>query len=480
MVVPVLYPLTVVCGRNGVGKSTVLGLAALSAKPPMDWRVYWGNARPRTQPNARARYQFRDFFHRPRGAEPLDGLRLTWVLMDQGNEIEVVEQMVAGRWSRVGNAGRPRRLGDRPEREIDFIPMARVLPANEFGALRAAFNGRRTENIEPLSADSIGKLSYIMGRPYNRAETHFIRGLALANVTCGATYSGFDMGGGESSVIVLLSRLQAIPVGGLVVVEEIELGLHAEAQVRLMEVLLEFCLNRRLQIICTTHSEVVIDAVPRQARILLRTSGQDHEALNSVSTRFAVHEMIGQAQPELIVYAEDKFACMLVEEALVAPHRSRIAVRDVGSNVTLARQAIAHLKFDTVCSSLSMFDGDCTEIEIRRWLREERAERPINPDWLILPADGLAPEAWIIRELAIPAYRDALATALNCAPGEAEEHVRAMAVQQDHHDCGFALSQRTGLNCDDARRRIVRSVARTHPALQPMRDKIAELLGEGG
>lgn len=480
LVVPVPYPLTVVCGRNGVGKSTILGLAALSAKPPAAWRVYWGNARPRTRPNARARYEFKDFFHRPHGAPTLDGLRLTWVLMDRGNEIEVVEQMIAGRWTRVSDAGRPRRAGDRSEREIDFIPMARVLPAMEYGALRAAFNGGATVATEPLNADSLTKLSYIMGRPYNRAETNFIRGLGLANASCGATYSGFDMGGGESSVIVLLSRLQAIPIGGMVVIEEVELGLHAEAQVRLMEILLSYCLDRRLQIICTTHSEVVIDAVPRRARVLLRNNGQEHEALDNVSARFAVHEMIGQAQPELIVYTEDKLACMVVEEALTAPHRARIAVRDVGSNATLARQAIAHMRLNPVCQALSVFDGDCTDAEVNRWLREERAERLLNPDWLILPADGLAPEAWILRELAIPAYRDALATALNCAPGEADGHVRAMVVQPNHHDCGFTLAQRTGLSDDDARRRIVRSVARTHPALQPMRDKIAELLGEGG
>ena len=121
------------------------------------------------------------------------------------------------------------------------------------------------------------------------------------------------MGGGESSVIVLLSRLQAIPVGGLLVIEEVELGLHVEAQVRLMEVLLSYCSDRRLQIICTSHSEAVIDAVPRRARVLLRKNGQEHEALNNVSTRFAVHEMTGHAQPELIVYTEDKLASMVVD-----------------------------------------------------------------------------------------------------------------------------------------------------------------------
>ncbi|MEJ6789525.1 AAA family ATPase [Brevundimonas sp. BR2-1] len=475
IVVSFHYPLTVVCGRNGVGKSTVLGLAALSARPPANWRVYWGNARPRTQPDARTRYAFNDFFHRRRGAPPIEGLRLTWVSMDRGNEVEIVERVEGGRWRAVGDAGRHRRAGDRPVREIDFIPMARVLPAMEYGALRAAFNRATAESIEPLSPDSLEKLSYIMGRQYTQAETGFIRGLGLASATSGAAYTGFDMGGGESSVIVLLSRLQAIPVGGLVVIEEIELGLHAEAQIRLIEILLGFCADRRLQIICTTHSETIIDAVPRRARILLRRNGQEHEALDNVSTRFAIHEMAGRAQPELLVYTEDTFASVIVEEAIAGPHRTRVSIRDVGSNATLARQSIAHLRMNPQIKALSVFDGDCTEAQVNGWLRDERAERELHPDWLILPGDGHPPEAWLVGELT-GEYRDALCRELACTAAIADGHIQAMSVQLNHHDSGFELAQRTGQSPETARRMIVRAVARSHPALQPLRDKIAEIL----
>lgn len=475
VVVSFHYPLTIVCGRNGVGKSTVLGLAALSARPPADWRVYWGNARPRTQPDARTRYAFNDFFHRRRGAPALEGLRLTWVLMDRGNEVEIVDRFEDGRWRGVADPGRHRRAGERPAREIDFIPMARVLPASELGALRAAFNRDAVEAVEPLTEESIGKLSYIMGRPYTQAETQFVRGLGLASATSGVAYTGFDMGGGESSVIVLLSRLQAMPIGGLVVIEEIELGLHAEAQIRLISVLLEFCTERRLQIICTSHSETVIDAVPRRARVRLRRHGGEHEAMAHVSTRFAVHEMAGQVQPELLIYTEDAFAAMLVEEAIAGPMRPRIAIKDVGSNATLARQSVAHLRMNPQLKALSVYDGDCTEAEVEGWVRGERGERVLNPDSLILPGDGRPPEAWLLGELA-GEYRDQFCAELACTPAIADGHVQAMSVRPDHHDSGFELAQRTGLAPDQARRMIIRAVARTHPALDPLRARISDLL----
>ncbi len=259
------------------------------------------------------------------------------------------------------------------------------------------------------------------------------------------------------------------------VIEEVELGLHAEAQVRLIEVLVGYCTDRRLQIICTTHSEAVIDAVPRRARVLLRRSGQEYEALDNISTRFAVHEMAGRVQPELLIYTEDSFAGLMVEEAVAGPQRPRISVRDVGSNATLARQSVAHLRLDPQIKVLSAFDGDCTEAQVNGWLRDERAGRDLHPDWLILPGDGLAPERWVVKELAGD-YREALCRELNCTGAAANGHVEAMRVQLDHHDCGYVLAERTGLAAETVRRMIIRSVARVHPGLEPLRRKIGELL----
>lgn len=476
LVVPFSFPITVICGRNGVGKSTVLALTALSSRPTAGWRVYWGNARPRTQPNARAEYSFSDFFHRRRGEAPLDGIAVTWVSMDRGNEIEVSVRCVEGRWTRIRDAGRHRGRAAAPVRAIDFVPVARVLPAIESGALRSAFLRNQRVTTETLSAASVADLSFIMGKQYQLAETDFVRGLGLARCQARARYSGFDMGSGESSVIVLLSRLQAAEVGGLIVIEEIELGLHAEAQARLAQVLMKHCIAKRLQIVCTTHSEAILDAVPRCARVLLRKNGDEHEAIQGVSTRFALHEMAGAPREELILYTEDRFAAAIVDQALAGPDRARIRICDVGSNSTLARQAVAHIRSGVALRALSVFDGDCTEAGVNSWIASERGERRIFPDYVILPADGLTPEAWIIRELTAPAYLSAFAQELNCSEAIAQAHVEAMRVQLNLHGCAFTLSQRAGLDESSAQQTIIRSVARRHPGLDALRTRVRDLL----
>lgn len=479
LVVPLKYPLTAICGRNGVGKSTVLSLAALSASTPPTWNVYWGNSRPRRGQLARRAYSFEDFFYRGSGEPNHDGLQIGWVTYLQDTESEYTLRRQNGRFTILRSAAR-HTAPSRPTRAIDFLPISRVVPAAEFANVRSAFERTAAAQTESLTRSSLTSLSYIMGRQYEAGETRYIRGVGLASCTCGTRYSGFNMGAGEASLISLFSRLESLPRGGLMLIEELELGLHVEAQSRLIEVLIRTCAEQQIQLICTTHSEIVLDQLPREARVLLRRHHDGHEALNSVSTRFALHEMSGTVHPELVIYTEDKFAAAVVEEALPSSNRSRVQVRDIGSNVALARQSVSHLRSGNPARALTLFDGDCAAAEVERWIQSERGERTnLAPDWSILPGDGATPERWVVSELRRPEYRRQLSAELNCSDADAGAHVEAMHVQMDQHDAAHVLSRRTGLDQKLAERHIVRAVCRGHPALEPVRQRVDELLGRG-
>jgi AAA domain, putative AbiEii toxin, Type IV TA system len=475
--VPFNFPITAICGRNGVGKSTVLALAAISGRPVPLWAPYRSNTRPKRQPKAGLGYSFQDFFHRRSTAPVLNGITINWILADHGNETDYGARVIEGRWRRIADPARHDAHRQLPPREIDVIPISRVLPPSDISGIRSAFVAADGIQVEPLSAQSVRALSFIMGKPYQAAETQTIRGLLLPNCRAGARYSGFDMGAGECAVITLLSRLQKMPIGGLVLIEEIELGLHPEAQERLIQCLVDICWKKKLQVICTTHSEAVLDSLPRQARVLLRKHGTDHESIANVSTRFAIHEMTGNPQPELMIYVEDKFAALLIEEALPNALRRRVLIREIGDKATLARQAVAHLKMQLPLVALSIFDGDCTHQEIETWIRNETGGRQaLQPSWLSLPGQGQGPERWALEALRLPDYRAALALQLNCPDLEASGHVEAMLVHLDLHDAGQVLSGRTGLEREECRRRIVRSVAQRHPAMDAIRLHVEQLL----
>ena len=285
------------------------------------------------------------------------------------------------------------------------------------------------------------------------------------------------MGSGECSVIVLLHLLEHMRSGGLIVIEELEAGLHPEAQARLAQLLISISKRRQIQVICSTHSPVVLDSVPRQARLLLRQAGGQCEIFESPSTRFAMYEMTGSVHPELMIYCEDVAAAALIREALEYDVRRRVTIQEIGGSATVARQGVSHARSGNPLACICVFDGDCTKNQVEEWLGSESGGHgDLHPNYIILPGEGDSPERWVIEQLRLPAYRMELANQLLCSEQETEAHIQALGVALDEHDIDLILSRRTGLDHDDCLRRIMRSVAQHHPQLDELRVAIAQTL----
>ena len=150
------------------------------------------------------------------------------------------------------------------------------LPANESTGVRAKFTRapslRNAVTNAPLDRDSCQLLSFIMGKPYGQAAAQQSWRYTFQRCHAGIQYTAFNMGAGESCMIALLHLAQHMPRGGLIVIEEIEAGLYPQAQIRLAEALIKIGLRKQIQFICSTHSAVFLDSLPRQARLLLKAN----------------------------------------------------------------------------------------------------------------------------------------------------------------------------------------------------------------
>ena len=94
------------------------------------------------------------------------------------------------------------------------------------------------------------------------------RDLLFAAQERGAEYSELHMAAGERAIL-RLSREIAQLDGALVLIDEVEAGLHPWVQQLLMLQLQQLSLRNDLQVIVTTRSPVVLDAVPSHGRIFL-------------------------------------------------------------------------------------------------------------------------------------------------------------------------------------------------------------------
>lgn len=385
------FPVTFLSGKNGSGKSTVLSLAALAfhgvpGHIPGSARRIAGS-----EGSEYGYFTFQDFFHRGPGDSDVSGIGISWEFRG-ADPVSIAKQ--SDKWMRYER---------RPPRPVEFLGISRAIPSIELPALRNHFGVSATPSARPLSAESASRLGQVLARSYPGAEV--LSGSRYAIRRCGgvAGYTSFNMGAGEDALITILARLEAVPTGSLVVIEELETGLHPAAQRRLVGALVQIANDRRLQIIGSTHSEHVLDQLPRVARILILKEGDLHRAIGSPSSKFALSEVSEEAQSELLVMCEDEFAAALIRQFLPAQLRRRVDIRACGAKSELALQAASFLRLVDRSKCLVIWDGDVSDVEAQGYVgaatsRFSVSDADYRLAWTKMPGSS-CPERWSLDVL---------------------------------------------------------------------------------
>jgi predicted ATPase len=475
------YPITAICGPNGVGKSTILALSALAYTSPTGWYVYAGKVQKR--PNSRAgrsNYTAADFFDYDFSEIPPRNCTIRWRYKINGSE-ETKEIIIDN-----GSFSKHRK----PERRVHFLPLSRILPPIEYAELRTGIrrNPRAFVDIS-LDAFYLGILKEILGDNYTEAKNkkasnrHTFRSCTNNR----GSYSAFNMGSGENALILLMGMLQEIETGGLVVIEEIEASLHPEAQKRLASSLIKICIQKNLQIICSTHSETFLDALPRDARLLITRDGEDVISYEKPSARYAMSRMLGASLPELLIFCEDRFAKSIIEAAIPLEARRRVKIHDVGDVNTVIGQGISVLRVNDGRKALCVLDGECTSTQIdKRISASIQGQLELKPEYIILPGnsvDGslrdLRPEQWILDQLSVNSYKESFAEQFDIQVSEAESILRRVKsrMASDHHSFCYLLAEETNLHITDCQQKTIYAVVtKRHPGFQDLNTKVIQLL----
>jgi len=226
-------------------------------------------------------------------------------LSDGDKRAEGTLRKTGGRWR--GNR-------QRPERNVAYIDLTRILPIGaRVGYTRIVKSQHHETESNVFEPSKLERLNRIMDRPYRSAK------LAKTNVDKRRAvpvlghhkveFSGFNQGQGEITMTELLQR--DIPKYSLVLIDEIESSLHPRVQRRLVRDLAELCREREWQVIITTHSPYVLSELPPMARAyIMEMHGEaretSREIVYGVSPEFAMTKMDDVPQPECDLYVEDK------------------------------------------------------------------------------------------------------------------------------------------------------------------------------
>lgn len=398
------FPVTALIGVNGGGKTTVLGAAGLA----------YFSVQPKT------------FFARGGTYDPaMRDWKIQFEYFDRPNFPQRQTSTATyktSKWDRK-----------KLNRDVLVFGVSRTVPANERKELRKCSSTtfqvessritELTDTVKEHAGRILGKsLEGFRGMQIDdKGDIKFLAGQTEE----GHSYSEFHFGAGESSVIRIVSEIELANDYSLVLIEEIENGLHPVATRKLVEYLIEAAKRKNIQAIFTTHSNFAISQLPHKAiwtvsNGIIRQGKLEIESLRALT---------GSIDSDAAIFVEDQFAKTLVE-AILRQHSpdtlARAEIHPMQGDGIARNTTLEHRRNPAVTKqALCVLDGDSDQ------------EDDVDNGILRLP--GNAPEIEIFGKVleAWPTTGGRLTVALN-QPPEKQNWVREILknVQRevgDHH-----------------------------------------------
>lgn len=285
------FPVTAIIGTNGGGKSTILGAMALAYKS--------------IKPG--------DFFPKSNiGDTSMSNWRIDYDIIDRkvnkSGPLTRSARFVSAKWRRDNLA----------ERAVVVIPIQRTVPANEQTKFKKFVGLIQNKAIRKKAIDSTiaGYVSRILGKDASQYQRVTLKQDPTKSILVGMRhendYSQFHFGAGEASIIEMVSKIEETEDYSLILVEEIENGLHPLATQKMVEYLFDVADRKKAQIVFTTHSEYALNVLPPKA-IWACIDGTAYQGKLTIES---LRALTGNVSKDGAIFVEDDFAKDLVEEML--------------------------------------------------------------------------------------------------------------------------------------------------------------------
>lgn len=202
--------------------------------------------------------------------------------------------------------------------------MERLLPARNFSnsLLRKIVNVQQIRLIDDIEQ----AFNYVFEIPnpveIYRIGSHINKVAYLIRPTdlaVNEAYSSYNAASGEESLLNILVDIFEAPINSLIIIDELEAGIHPSIQRRLADVIQYVSWHHKKQFIITTHSPSLLSAFPQKSRKFIdKNSLGEYQAISSISVNASFSKMDSKAYPLIQLYCEDSEAEFIIKNVLLS------------------------------------------------------------------------------------------------------------------------------------------------------------------
>lgn len=380
--------LTAIMGVNGVGKSTILHALACVFSP------YTSNGQN----------QKFNFFFTPNPDALWNDSKFSITYLDENTQKENVRnyQKKIDRWSPQYN--------QRPIRDVFYVGIDTCLPEIEKERQTSYITYSTDTANDKLSERIIKSAAYILEKDYkeltyNKTKKKNLVGLRTST---GVNYSSLSMGAGEQRLIEILKLVYSVERYSLILIDEIDLLLHAKALERLIKTISEIAIRKNLQIIFTTHS-LVMRKLEEFVDIRYLYQTKEKTMVLTSMTPDIVFDISDESEMPLTIYVEDDLAQTIITHILKALSLSKYtSIKTFGAAENAFTLAAGFVLDNTsIENKLIVIDGDVyrtedeKKIQIKKKLsgteenHEDKLDCALNLITQFVLPDDVFPEKFI-------------------------------------------------------------------------------------
>ena len=325
-----------------------------------------------------------------------------WITYKRGSRIDAPKRgqrkHLTKKWNGIG------KKESQFSRNVVLIEIDRALPLRNFNNI--IFTKSRNSTVSNLS--NVAKVEELISYVFEEDFHVFIIKEYLDKVVLKFqntnSYSSFNSASGEDVVARLIIDIVEAPRNSLIVIDELEVGLHPKIQRRIVDVINHIARNDNKQFIITTHSPTLLSTFSEVSRIFIeRNNDGSFKSINRISVNAAFSKMDSKSYPLIDLFCEDDIAKKIIQKAI-----NDLQVNDGINNLSDLINVIESGSADKTYSNFKAHQRTYEFKKIKTGLccildgdmREKRNSSGLlypNEDELLFIFSNEAPERFLVR-----------------------------------------------------------------------------------